>query len=159
MESPPRVRGFCMSIREEEPGFLVQSPPQEPPPVERRAEVRYSPDPLVPVFFAHPTASVPTAGLIENVSGSGVRIVAPPTARPSLHWGDVFRIIVSYSESAREAGIEGMKLWAHVVRLEVDSREFAIHAAFSRGGTDGDWDKLSNWIDELSTKLDEPTLY
>ena len=131
-----------------------------PIPVERRADVRYSPDPLVPVFFAHPTASVPTAGLIADISGSGVRIVAPPTARPALHWGDVFRVIVSYSESSREAGIEGMRLWAHVVRLEVDSREFRIHAAFSRGGSDGDWARLSGWIAELSTHTltNEPTL-
>ena len=136
----------------------VQITPQTP--VDRRAATRYNPDPLVPVFFAHPTASVPTAGLISNISASGVRIVAPPTARPSLHWGDVFRIIVSYSESAREAGIEGMRLWAHVVRLEVDSREFRIHAAFSRDGADGDWERLFNWVKELSGPgvPDEPTL-
>ena len=124
--------------------------PMEDADDERRREVRYSPDPLVPVFFAHPTANVPTAGLIADISGSGVRIVAPPTARPALHWNDVFRVIVSYSESAREAGIEGMRLWAHVVRLEVDSREFRIHASFSRGGTDGDWDRLTAWIAQLS---------
>ncbi len=121
-------------------------------PVDRRAAERYSPDPLVPVFFAHPTAAVPTAGLVCDISDTGARIVAPPTARPSLHWGDVFRIIVSYSESARASGIEGMRLWAHVVRLEVDSRELGIHAAFHRGGMDGDWDRLAAWVRELSSQ-------
>ncbi|MBX2799367.1 MAG: PilZ domain-containing protein [Myxococcales bacterium] len=121
-------------------------------PGERRSAVRYSPDPLVPVFFAHPSAGVPTAGHIADISDSGVRIVAPPTARPMLHWGDALRIIVTYSESAREAGIEGMRLWAHVVRMEVDSREFQVMAAFSRGGSDGDWNRLSEWIDDLAVR-------
>lgn len=119
------------------------------PPAERRAEVRYSPDPLVPVFFAHPSANVPTAGLISDISGSGLRIIAPPTARPALHWGDTFRIIVSYSESAREAGIEGMRLWAHMVRLDVDSREMRIAASFNRADSDGEWERLASWIAQL----------
>ncbi|MEZ4239984.1 MAG: PilZ domain-containing protein [Myxococcota bacterium] len=55
---------------------------------ERRAAPRYRPDPLVAVLFAHPDADTPTAGLIADVSNGGVRIVAPPTARPHLHWGD-----------------------------------------------------------------------
>ncbi len=116
---------------------------------ERRGAVRYSPDPLVPVFFAHPLATTPTAGLIADVSDTGVRIVAPPTARPMLHWGDPLRIMVTYSESARSAGIEGMCVWAHVVRLDVDSRGFRLHASFGRGGTDGDWNRLTTWIDRL----------
>lgn len=119
------------------------------PAPERRAEVRYEPDPLVPIFFAHPSANVPTAGLIADISGSGLRLIAPPTARPALHWGDTFRIIVSYSESARKAGIEGMRLWAHVVRLEVDSREMRIAASFNRGDTDGEWERLATWIAQL----------
>ena len=117
---------------------------------ERRGQVRFYPDPMVPVFFAHPSAPVPTAGLLADVSASGVRIVAPPTARPELHWGDVFRIIVSYSESARLARIEGMRLWAHVVRLEVNSCEFRINAAFSRSGGDGDWARLEAWMTKLA---------
>lgn len=131
---------------------LPRDYPTTPPPApgERRAAVRYSPDPLVPVFFAHPLASVPTAGLIADISDSGVRIVAPPTARPMLHWGDPLRIIISYSESARDAAIEGMRLWAHVVRIHVDSREFRIHAEFSPEGSDGEWGRLANWIEALS---------
>src|SRR4249920_3762463 len=68
-------------------------------PDERRAAPRYSPDPLVPVLFAHPLAETPTAGLLADVSQGGVRVVAPPTAQPFLHWGDPLRILVSYSES------------------------------------------------------------
>jgi hypothetical protein len=79
-----------------------------------------------------------------------MRILAPPTAQPFLHWGDPLRILVSYSESARDAGIEGMRLWAHVVRIAVDHEGYRLHAAFSRGGTDGDWDKLSSWIEKLA---------
>ncbi len=126
--------------------------PTTPPPAqhERRTTVRYSPDPLVPVFFAHPLAAVPSAGLIADISGGGVRIVAPPTARPMLHWGDPLRIILSYSESSRSASIEGMRLWAHVVRIEVDSREFKIQAEFNASGPDGEWDRLEAWIKELA---------
>ena len=116
---------------------------------ERRSAVRYSPDPLVPVFFAHPFANVPTAGLIMDISHGGCRIMAPPTARPLLHWGDPMQIIVSYSESARSEGIEGMRLWAHVVRLVADSRELSVNAAFSRTGCDGDWNRLEAWIAAL----------
>jgi len=119
---------------------------------DRRAAPRYSPDPLVPVLFAHPLAETPTAGLLADVSEGGMRIVAPPTAQPFLHWGDPLRILVSYSESARDAGIEGMRLWAHVVRIAVDHEAYKLHAAFSRGGTDGDWDKLSAWIAKLAVK-------
>ena len=54
--------------------------------------------------------------------------------------------------AARAAGIEGMRLWAHVVRLEVDSREFRIHASFSRAGTDGDWERLMEWIGQLAVE-------
>jgi len=135
-------------------GAIAESPAQPrlaPDTDERRGAVRYSPDPLVPVFFAHPLATTPTAGLIADVSDSGVRIIAPPTARPMLHWGDPLRIIVTYSESARTAGIEGMRLWAHVVRLEVDSRELQLQASFGRTGSDGDWNRLSAWIAALSS--------
>ncbi|MEN0064153.1 MAG: PilZ domain-containing protein [Myxococcota bacterium] len=117
---------------------------------ERRTAVRFSPDPLVPVLFAHPLANVPTAGLLVNVSEGGCRIMAPPTARPKLHWGDPLQIIVSYSESTRDEGIEGLRLWAHVVRLVVDSREYGLSAAFSRAGSDGNWARLVDWIRKLS---------
>ena len=122
-------------------------------PDERRAAPRYSPDPLVPVLFAHPLAETPTAGLLADVSKGGVRVVAPPTAQPFLHWGDPLRILVSYSESTREEGIEGMRLWAHVVRIAIDHESYRLHAAFTRGGTDGDWDKLSEWIDRLAVTV------
>ena len=120
---------------------------------ERRQAVRYSPDPLVPVFFAHPLATVPTAGLIVDISANGCRVMAPPTARPMLQWGESVQIIVSYSESAREAGIEGLKLWAHVVRLVVDSRELSVSAVFSRSGSDGEWDRLEKWIRALERRV------
>ena len=98
--------------------LLDREPTLDSEPQDRRQDVRYSPDPLVPVFFAHPLANVPTAGLITDISRGGCRIMAPPTARPMLHWGDTVQIIVSYSESARAArSIEGhASLWAHVVR-------------------------------------------
>jgi len=125
--------------------------PLEPEEVadERRSAVRYSPDPLVPVFFAHPLANVPTAGLIVDISAAGCRIMAPPTAQPLLNWGDPLQVIVSYSESARRSGIEGMRLWAHVARLCVDSRELSVSAAFTRSGSDGDWERLERWIRAL----------
>jgi hypothetical protein len=116
---------------------------------ERRAAVRYSPDPLVPVLFAHRDAETPTAGLIADVSVGGCRIIAPPTARPMLHWGDPFRIVVSYSESARSAGVEGLRLAAHVVRLVADSRGFVVHCQFSMDGYDGDWQRLFDWVQRL----------
>ncbi len=133
------------------PASLLELPeptldPEQP---ERRQAVRYSPDPLVPVLFAHPLANVPTAGLIVDVSHGGCRIMAPPTARPMLHWGDPMQIIISYSESSRNAKLEGLRLWAHVVRLTVDSRELSVSAAFSRSGSDGDWTRLAEWIDAL----------
>jgi len=113
---------------------------------ERRATVRYSPDPLVPVLFAHRHAENPTAGLLADVSLGGCRIMAPPTARPELHWGDPFRIVVSYSESSRFAGVEGMRLAAHVVRLVADAHALIVHCQFSVDGHDGDWSRLVDWI-------------
>jgi len=113
---------------------------------ERRATVRYSPDPLVPVLFAHREAQNPTAGLLTDVSLGGCRIVAPPTARPELHWGDPFRIVVSYSESSRHAGVEGLRLAAHVVRLVADAHSLVVHCQFSIDGYDGDWSRLVEWI-------------
>jgi len=113
---------------------------------ERRATVRYSPDPLVPVLFAHRDAATPTAGLLADVSLGGCRIVAPPTARPELHWGDPFRIVVSYSESSRAAGVEGLRLAAHVVRLVADANSLVVHCQFSIDGHDGDWSRLVGWI-------------
>ncbi|MEQ1500818.1 MAG: PilZ domain-containing protein [Myxococcota bacterium] len=115
---------------------------------ERRTAPRYSPDPLVPVLFAHPEAETPTAGLIADVSNGGARIVAPPTARPHLHWGDPLTIMISYSDSAREAGIEGMTLNATVVRLAVDASGFVLQARFDR--TNGDWTSLEGWIRQLA---------
>ena len=141
--------GTTVTVDEDEVARLGLEPDV---PEERRGAVRYCPDPLVPVFFAHPLATVPTAGLIADVSDLGVRIVAPPTARPMLHWGDPLRIIVSYSESCRDEGIEGMRLWAHVVRLQVDSSEFRIHASFSREGDDGEWRRLEAWVASLSAR-------
>jgi hypothetical protein len=117
---------------------------------ERRVFPRYSPDPLVPVLFAHPDAAIPSAGLISDVSRGGVRIIGPPMARPFLHWSDPLRIEISYSDSAREAGIEGLRLRAHVVKVRMDARAYLVHAAFTRDGADGDWDRLTAWIARLA---------
>ena len=117
---------------------------------ERRTNVRYNPDPLVPVLFAHPTAANPTAGLIADISEGGVRIIAPPTARPMLHWGDPLGIAVSYSESTREAGVEGLRLWAHTVRIAVDREQYTLQAAFTSNGSQGDWDRLTQWIQSMA---------
>lgn len=130
--------------------LLDPEPTLDPELQERRQSVRYSPDPLVPVFFAHPLANVPTAGLIVDISRGGCRIMAPPTARPMLHWGDTVQIIVSYSESSRNEKIEGLRLWAHVVRMVADSRELSVSVAFSRNGADGEWERLAEWIDALA---------
>jgi hypothetical protein len=103
------------------------------------------------VLFAHPTAETPTAGLIVDVSNGGARIVAPPTARPMLHWADPLTIIVSYSDTVREAGIEGMRLAGHVIRLNVDSGGYVLHVRFDRAN--GDWTALELWINQLAETL------
>jgi hypothetical protein len=118
---------------------------------ERRAEARYAPDPLVPVLFGHPGVEVPSAGHIVDISEGGVRIVAPPMARPGLHWGDPLRIIVSYSASSRDSHVEGLMLRAHVVRVVADQRAYTLQAQFDKAGSDGDWERLSNWIRGLAT--------
>lgn len=115
---------------------------------DRRGAVRYNPDPYVPVLFAHPTAETPTAGLIVDVSNGGARIVAPPTARPMLHWADPLTIVVSYSDTVRESGIEGMRLNGHVIRLAVDSAAYTLHVRFDRAN--GDWTALELWINKLA---------
>lgn len=121
----------------------------QPAPSERRGHPRYNPDPLVPVFFAHPEAETPTAGLIADVSNGGARIVAPPTARPMLHWADPLAIVVSYSDSARSTGIEGLRLDGHVVRLAVDATGYVVQVRFDRAN--GDWTRLERWIEQLAT--------
>lgn len=115
---------------------------------ERRAAPRYHPDPLVPVFFAHPDAETPTAGLIVDVSNGGARIVAAPTARPMLHWSDPLAIVISYSDSARASGIEGLRLDGHVVRLAVDATGYTLQVRFDKAN--GDWSNLERWVDELA---------
>lgn len=116
---------------------------------ERRSDIRYHPDPGVSILFAHRSAENPTAGMLTDVSLGGCRIMAPPMARPHLHWGDPFRIVVSYSDSAREAGIEGLRLSAHVVRLVADAHALVVHCQFSTDGHDGDWNRLVDWIARL----------
>jgi hypothetical protein len=119
-------------------------------PDERRAFPRYSPDPLVPVLFGHPATETPTAGLIQDVSLSGVRLVAPPTARPHLHWADPILVEISYSESTRSAGIEGSRLRAYVVRLVVDAGGLQLQARFDPSGLDGKWEEFRQWMASLS---------
>jgi len=116
---------------------------------DRRGFPRYYPREHVPVLFAHRDAEVPTAGHIGDVSRSGVRIVAPPMARPFLHWPDAVEIHVLWSESARADGMEGAKLRAHVVRIQVDASAYVLHAAFDGAGADGDWDTMMAWISSL----------
>lgn len=115
---------------------------------DRRVAVRYNPDPYVPVLFAHPTAETPTAGLIVDVSNGGARIIAPPTARPMLHWSDPLTIVVSYSDTVRESGIEGMRLNGHVVRLAVDSAGYVMQVRFDRAN--GNWTALEAWINSMA---------
>ncbi|MCA9489788.1 MAG: PilZ domain-containing protein [Myxococcales bacterium] len=120
-------------------------------PDERRAYPRFIPDPAVPVLFAHPHVETPTAGLIQDVSEGGVRIVAPPTARPGLHWADPLRIEISYSESTRAGQVEGTVLRAYVVRLVVDASQLVIQARFDRQGADGAWEAFAQWLASLQT--------
>lgn len=115
---------------------------------ERRASQRFVMQPLIPVFFAHTDADTPTAGLVADVSDGGLRIVAPPTAKPSLHWSDPFTIVISYSDQARAAGIEGLTLTAHVVRIAVDANGYQLHARFDRRSSDA-WDRLQCWLASL----------
>lgn len=116
---------------------------------ERRADVRFTPRPPVAVLFGHAAIEVPTAGLITDVSLGGCRIMAPPTARPHLHWGDPFRLQVAWSDAARDAGVEGLRLGAHVVRLVADAHALVVHCQFSIDGSDGDWERFVAWIARL----------
>jgi c-di-GMP-binding flagellar brake protein YcgR len=119
---------------------------------ERRTSQRFGLKPLIPVFFAHADADTPTAGLVADVSDGGIRIVAPPTAKPGLHWSDSFTIVISYSDQARAARIEGLTLTAHVVRIAVDATGYHLHARFDRRTADA-WDRLQTWINSLSTPM------
>jgi hypothetical protein len=119
-------------------------------PDERRAAPRYEPEPLVPVLFGHRDADTPAAGLIADVSLGGCRLIAAPNARPMLHWGDPFRLVVSYSEASREAGIEGLRLAAHVVRIVADARGLVVHCQFTVDGPDGEWRRLVEWVQGLA---------
>lgn len=149
--SPSGPPGSALSKPAEppDPGNRTLEPSQEidghPP--DRRADPRYSPDPMVPVLFAHPAADMPTAGLVIDISEGGARIVAPPTARPHLHWGDPLTLLVSYSDSAREAGIEGLTLGGTVVRIGVDASGYTLAVRFDRSNVD--WSVLEHWIRRL----------
>lgn len=118
---------------------------------ERRSDIRFQPDEQVPILFAHRSAENPTAGLLTDVSLGGCRIMAPPMARPNLHWGDPFRVVVSYSESARASRVEGLRLAAHVVRLVADAHALVVHCQFSTDGHDGDWQRLVDWIERMGS--------
>jgi hypothetical protein len=118
-------------------------------PADRRAHARYAPKEVVQVLFGHADAELPTYGHIADVSPGGVRIVAPPMARPFLHWPDVFSLQISFSESVRAAGVEGTVLRARVVRIQVDARAYLLQAEFDRTGADGDWDALARWTASL----------
>ena len=56
---------------------------------------------------------------------------------------------MSYSDSARTAGIENLRLAAHVVRLVADSQGLVVHCQFSMDGYDGDWQRLFDWVRRL----------
>lgn len=129
---------------------VVQLSDHRSNPDERRATPRYEPAPNVPVLFGHRDAENPSAGLIADISLGGCKIIAPPNARPQLHWGDPFRIVVSYSEGSRAAGVEGMRLAAHVVRLVADARGFVIQCQFTVDGADGEWRRLVEWVETLA---------
>jgi hypothetical protein len=76
--------------------------------------------------------------------------VAPPTARPHLHWADPILVEISYSESTRSAGIEGSRLRAYVVRLVVDAGGLQLQARFDPSGLDGKWEEFRQWMASLS---------
>lgn len=118
--------------------------------VERRQATRRIPCARIPVLFAHASAKNPTAGLIEDISATGVRIVAAPTARPMLHWGDSFRLQVDHSQATREAGIEGLELRAHVVRIATDRQGFVLHAELTQDNTTANWARLRQWLASMT---------
>ena len=122
------------------------NPLTKPPVKERREHDRVIPETLIPILFSHASAKNPTAGFIQDIGEGGAKIVAPPTARPMLHWGDPFRLTVSYSESTRAAAIEGLQLSAYVVRIVADREQFALNAAFSTENTDTNWTRLHHWL-------------
>ncbi len=125
-------------------------------PDERRAAPRYEPEPLVPVLFGHRDAETPAAGLIADVSLGGCRLIAAPNSRPMLHWGDPFRLVVSYSEASRSSGIEGLRLAAHVVRIVADAKGLMVHSQFTVDGADGEWRRLVEWVQGLADGQGSP---
>ena len=122
----------------------------QPPIRERRAHPRHRLENRVPVLFGHSSARHPTAGFIADVGAGGARIEAPPTARPQLHWGDSFQLIVSYSETIRAAGFEQLELDANVVRIVADRKQYTLHAAFASSESNDDWSRLRHWLHTLT---------
>ncbi len=101
-------------------------------PPERRAAVRFEPEPWVPVFFHSPAATEPSVGYVADVSATGLRVVAPPTTRPNLWWGDVVRIEVARSTGTALRGIDGTVLLARVARISVDVNGMSLGVALER---------------------------
>lgn len=105
--------------------MLVQPLPQpaqgdQVGPPDRRVAPRFEPEPWVPVFFCDPAWPEPCAAYVADVSATGMRLVAPPTTRPNLWWGDRVRIEVATSDGTRRRGLDGIVLLAHVARMSVD---------------------------------------
>ncbi len=91
-----------------------------PPGIERRVAPRFEPDPWIPVFFRAPNDPTPWVGYVADVSASGLRLIAPPTTRAGLHWGDAVTVEVCPCAGTRARGISGLVLRAEVARVVSD---------------------------------------
>jgi hypothetical protein len=120
----------------------------------------FAPVDAVPVLFTQTRRSTraraaprrPTPGMLTVVGGAGsaaeVRIVAPPSARPCLHWSDPLAIAVTYSEATRGSICEGLVLSARVVRVEADVNGLVIRA--SCAGDAPRWAAFAAWVRGLT---------
>jgi hypothetical protein len=108
---------------------MTATPSTQPRPVQggqlafpdRRGATRYEPEAWVPVFFHDPAWTEPCSGYVADVSATGLRIVAPPTTRPHVWWGDRVRIEVASSPATRQRGLDGVVVLGHLARMTLDS--------------------------------------
>lgn len=102
---------------------------------ERRQHERFRPTNDIPCLFGAVSVKTPAAGFIVDLSEGGLKIVAPPTSRPHLYWGDTVSIQASYSPENRRDGIEGLTFTGIVVATVSNQKACVVHARFDRATT------------------------
>jgi len=92
---------------------------------ERRRAPRFVPTHAVRALFRHATRSKAHMGRVTNLSYRGVCVHAPPHVRTGLEFGDAVHIVCG----APEAGLSGLTLRGHVVRLDASREGTWVHVA------------------------------